>query len=636
MKAFWLIADNHLAVKYNNEIFHPNAEEMYKIIWNFSNSFVFGMECMPVQKAFSKMHFSKIGTDIKCKLETNVVHEILIELYCIRNGEKVSIDVINGQIIDQCVFQNEWFYITGSIVELQEVFEKAAIKKSGKITISQYIEILKKEDNFVKGTLINKVKVSLLDKPVDNNDKLIPSGLCTELYNYQKTGYFWMRYMMLENKGCILGDEMGLGKTLQIITLMLNFKYEKKVPMLVIAPVSLLQNWKNECEKFAPSIKVLVHHGTKRTGYFKEIQKYDVVVMSYNTAVSDLSILNMINWNLLVLDEAQNIKNPESNRAKFIKKISRQASIAVTGTPFENHVMDIWSLVDFIKPGLLGSQAEYASLISDDANGAKKIEPLLTPIMIRRSVKNVAQDLPQKVVIPQPLKMSEIEAKKYEDYRMEVQEKKNSKKINLGIIQKLRMFCAHSLICGELVMEDPIKNSIKYQRMCELIEEIRELNEKVILFTSYQKMFDILDKDIPERFKIPVFKINGKTPVNERQNIVNMFNSVQDSAMLVLNPRAAGTGLNITSANHVIHYNLEWNPSLEDQASARAYRRGQKKTVFVYRLFYTDTVEEIINDRIERKREIAKIAVVGTSGKMQNKKDIIKALSISPMKEKNL
>ena len=167
--------------------------------------------------------------------------------------------------------------------------------------------------------------------------------------------------------------------------------------------------------------------------------------------------------------------------------------------------------------------------------------------------------------------------------------------------------------------------------MCEILEEISSRHEKTILFTSYQKMFDILMEDIPQRFGIPVWKINGSTPIDERQTIVDTFNNYQGSALLALNPRAAGTGLNITAANHVIHYNLEWNPALEDQASARAYRRGQEKTVFVYRLYYENTVEQIVNERIERKRKMATSAIVGTDGKMENREDVLAAIAMSPM-----
>jgi SNF2 family DNA or RNA helicase len=633
MKGVWMIDGNHIALRFGEEILHPNAQEIYEVLSDEQNSFVAGINCIPVAQAFPDVYFSKIGSNIRCILEADDSQEIILKLCCNRKDIEVEVDLIDGQIIDQCICGKDWFYVTGSTAELEEVFARAGIKETGKITVSQYVEIIRSDHVFEKGTLTNRVEISALDKPVDTDEKL-PYGLQAKLYKYQKTGYFWMRYMMLENGGCILGDEMGLGKTLQVITLMLNYKHTGKVPMLVVAPVSLLQNWKQECGKFAPSLRTLIHHGTKRTGRFKELEEYDVVIVSYNTAVSDISILSMINWTLVVLDEAQNIKNPESNRTRFVKKIPRQSCIAVTGTPFENHVTDIWSLVDFVKPGLLGTQSEYTAYITDDVEGADKVEPLLSPIMIRRMVKNVAQDLPEKIVIPQPLEMSELEAVRYEEYREDAKNETDSGKINIGILQKLRMFCTHPMVCENTSSEDPAGTSIKYQRMCEIIEEICKLKEKVILFTSYQKMFDILDKDIPERFNIPVLKINGATPVESRQAIVDTFNNMENSALLVLNPRAAGTGLNITSANHVIHYNLEWNPALEDQASARAYRRGQRKTVFIYRLFYIDTVEQIVNERIERKREMANAAVVGTDGNMQNREDIIAALSVSPVKEK--
>lgn len=236
-------------------------------------------------------------------------------------------------------------------------------------------------------------------------------------------------------------------------------------------------------------------------------------------------------------------------------------------------------------------------------------------------------------MIPQPIEMSDVESCKYEEFRSDAAGSNENGRIGLGALQKLRMYCTHPQICGEEIGKDPFNSSIKYQRMCEILEEIIERKEKVILFTSYQLMFDILETDIPERFGIPVMKINGSTPVEERQGIIDLFNNYKGCMLLALNPRAAGTGLNITAANHVIHYNLEWNPALEDQASARAYRRGQKKNVFVYRLFYLETVEQIVNERIERKREMSEAAIVGTDGSIENKEDIIAALNISPVKQ---
>lgn len=630
MNGKWTVSDNHIALIYDNQLLHPNAEEIYMVIDNEGESFVADIPCKRIKDAFENVHFSKIGAPIKCQLD-NEGDRIVMSLYTIRKGKKVYIDMLEGEIIDQCISNDEWFYVSGSIQELSEVLKKANIEKNGLITSSQYVEIIRNQEVFANGTLINNVKTSLLNKPIDVKRDL-PRNLNAKLYNYQKIGYFWMKYMLEENRGCILGDEMGLGKTLQVITLMLHFKQEEKVPMLVVAPVSLLQNWKRECEKFAPDLKCCIHHGMNRTGRYREFEQYDVVIISYSIAVNDSSILSMVNWKLVVLDEAQNIKNPGSERTKFVKKIPRECSIAVTGTPFENHVSDIWSLVDFVIPGLFGTQTEYSNMITDDIEGADKIEPMLSPVMIRRMVKNVATDLPDKVVIPQPLMMSATESLKYEELRKEAQGSAESEKLNLGILQKLRMFCTHPALCDDKFDLDYVSSSVKYQRFCEILEEVNSLGEKIIMFTSYQKMFDIVEQDISARYDIPLWKINGATPVEERQPIVDAFNEVEGSALLVLNPRAAGTGLNITSANHVVHYNLEWNPALEDQASARAYRRGQKNTVFIYRLYYEDTVEQIVNERIERKREMASLAVVGTDGKTENREDIIEALNISPMR----
>lgn len=630
MKGVWTISENHIALQCGDEVLHPNAEEIYAVLNQTRENFASDIACTPIREAFKEIRFSKIGSKIQCVLENSNKEEILLKIITVRKGKTVCVDLIDGEIIDQCIFENEWFYLTGSVEELSETFKKARIKATGVITLSQYVELLRNQENFENDTLVNNVEVSFLDKPI-NIDEDPPNSLNATLYAYQKTGYLWMRYMLMENRGCILGDEMGLGKTIQVITLMLEYKRKKQIPILVVAPVSLLQNWKRECEKFAPALKCVIHHGAGRTGRFMDLQGNDVVIISYSIAVNDSSLLSMIDWKLVVLDEAQNIKNPESARTKFVKKIPRRCSIAVTGTRFENHVTDIWSLVDFIIPGLFGSQSEYCSYISDDIAGAAKVEAMLSPIMIRRMVKDVAKDLPEKVIIPQPLLMPQNESLKYEEYRVAAQQEFKQGNMSLPVIQKLRMFCTHPFLCEEKCSPNPFEESIKYQRMCEILEEISSRHEKTILFTSYQKMFDILMEDIPQRFGIPVWKINGSTPIDERQTIVDTFNNYQGSVLLALNPRAAGTGLNITAANHVIHYNLEWNPALEDQASARAYRRGQEKTVFVYRLYYENTVEQIVNERIERKRKMATSAIVGTDGKMENREDVLAAIAMSPM-----
>ena len=342
-------------------------------------------------------------------------------------------------------------------------------------------------------------------------------------------------------------------------------------------------------------------------------------------------MLKMIEWQMVVLDEAQSIKNPYSSRTKACKALNRVRSLAVSGTPFENHVTDIWSLVDFVQPNLLGSLQSYKEVVTDDVEGGKKIEPILSALMVRRLVRDVAKDLPEKVVSTQALQMSDAESEQYIRYVGALKDSMDVNNVNLGMLQQLRIFCTHPDAATELQRgNDPYEVSVKYQRLCEIVEEIISRNEKVIVFTSYKRMFEIFKEDIPQRFGIQLWTINGETPVLDRQAIVDRFNKMDGTAMLVLNPRAAGTGLNITGANHVIHYNLEWNPSLEDQSSARAYRRGQEKTVFVYRLYYEGTVEEVVNDRIERKRDIALHAIIGNDGQSQDREDILRALELIP------
>lgn len=631
MNSQWVICNHHIAIDDGESLLHPDAAEIYSFIADdpADTGVPDPMDCL------REIRFSKVGSPVLCELFTDDSGRIVLELYAVRKNTKCPVDIVEGHIMDHCLYEKEWFYISGDLDTLQELLHNAGIKNSGVISLGQYLNLMKQECFSDHKEINDRVEHDVVSQMLVPAGQ-VPSQIKADLYSYQKTGYLWMKSILDAVHGCILGDEMGLGKTLQVITLFQDYINRGNVPVLVVAPVSLLENWRRECSRFAPGIKVFVHHGSRRTGRYKELLKHDVIVISYNTAVSDLSMLKMINWKCVVLDEAQNIKNPNSERAKAVKAITRVNSIAVTGTPFENHITDIWSLMDFCVPGLLGTQSSFESNVPDDLSGAGKIEPILSSVMIRRLVKDVADDLPEKIVATQPLVMSDNEREMYERYRQEAMEStQNGSAVTLSVLQKLRMFCTHyTLVETDDSGGDPELNSIKYQRFCELTAEIICRNEKVIVFTTYKKMFDIILKDVPYRFGIKTGCINGDTPVEDRQRIVDDFNSYSGAALLVLNPRAAGTGLNITGANHVIHYNPEWNPSLEDQSSARAYRRGQKKTVFIYRLYYVDTVEQIVNERIERKREMAHAAVVGNDGEGTDRNDILRALQIAPQLSK--
>lgn len=630
MNAIWHIYNNHLALRSGNQTLHPNAEEVYAFLNKQDHESICGISCKSPDEDIVSLRFSRIGAPVSMVLENSGTNSVSMRIIAKRRNTEVVVDIVEGSIIDHCICDNVWFYLSDGIAELQELLSQTGIANSGNITIRQYLKIVEHLTLTHSRFIVNNVDSSIFKNPVDETEN-VPSTLNATLFPYQKTGYLWLKYMLQESQGCILGDEMGLGKTMQVIALMLYLKQTGNVPVLVIAPISLLANWKRECQKFAPTLNVCIHHGGTRTGNYKALLQYDVVVTSYTTVVSDIHMLNMIKWELVALDEAQNIKNPDSARTKNCKALNRYRSLAISGTPFENHVTDIWSLVDFAIPNILGSIDQYKEEISDDVAGGEKIEPILSPLMIRRLVADVAKDLSEKVVSTQPIQMSEEECNQYTQYLEQIKNSTDAENVNLGMIQKLRIYCTHPLAVEDSgLWIDPCECSIKYQRFCEILSEIVESNEKAIVFTSYKRMFEIFKKDITSRFGIKVWTINGETPVEARQDIVDNFNKLNNSAVLILNPRAAGTGLNITGANHVIHYNLEWNPSLEDQSSARSYRRGQQKTVFIYRLYYEGTVEEVVNERIERKRDIASSAVVGNTGTDQDRNDIIKVLELVP------
>ena len=577
------------------------------------------------------MRISKLGGTILIVFNFDAARKSIMLSMKVRRGRNIyDLEMVDGKVPDNIVVDDAWYNLYVNYQEVQSVLDRAGISALGEVSLGKYFRIKQFVQRSLNIEIEDNAVQALAEHPTKDLTYSAPAALKANLYPYQQRGFQWMRFIVDSQCGCILGDEMGLGKTLQVIALIAEQKQAGNGPALVVAPVSLLENWRREFEKFTTGISVLVHHGSGRTGLYTDLLGYDVVVISYNTASSDQSLLKMIDWNLLIVDEAQNIKNPSAQRTKSIKRIPCHTAIAVTGTPFENHMTDLWSLMDFIAPGCFGKLSEFETEFTDDLNGAAKLEPYLTPLMIRRRVSEVAQDLPERVDVPQVLQFSDAEANAYEQQRGIILDSFNGRNATLPMLQKLRMYCTHPSLVDGNDYDDPAICSGKYERLCELLDEIISLGEKTILFTSYNKMFDILQRDIHIRFGIPVMIINGSTPIEERQPVIDHFSAVQGPALLVLNPRAAGAGLNITAASRVIHYNLEWNPALEDQASARAYRRGQDKTVFVYRLFYKDTVEEIINERIEKKRSMFDAAIIGIDGSSENTEDIIRALMMSP------
>ena len=344
--------------------------------------------------------------------------------------------------------------------------------------------------------------------------------------------------------------------------------------------------------------------------------------------LSDISIFEDILWDSIILDEAQNIKNPLAKRTMAIKAIPKRMGIAVTGTPIENKIGDAWSITDFVFPSYLGKESQFESEFSNTVEGAFKLKPFLSVLMLRRRVSEVANDLPPRIDIPVPLELDISSKTAYEKIRTS-----KGSSPSPEVLTYLRMFCAHPWLQKEFTDIPALACSPKLQRCLEICEEIRASSSKVIIFTSFTESINILKETLSKAFGIYIETISGKTEISERQKTVDAFNQAEGFSVLILNPKAGGVGLNITGANHVIHFNLEWNPSVEDQASARAYRRGQKSKVTIHKLFYINTVEEVIKDRMETKRCISEAAAGKSDKNNVEVSDLLNALRISPIRD---
>ncbi len=553
--------------------------------------------------------------------------EIFVGLMC--KECETFIPVASGA--DYVIDGHRWIPLPmGTEASMSELLLRLGMKL-GSISMGQYLRLVQMP-----------LDVAIWDEAAEalSSDKLsshlsvaAPKGLNANLYPYQESGYRWLDFMARNGVGTILGDEMGLGKTLQVIAVMLSESHRCTEPNLVVCPATLLENWRRECARFAPSLRVLIHSGRQRTGSSSELVSFNVVVCSYETMMGDISMLRDVRWNLLVIDEAQAVKNPEAQRTVKIKRLPRRAAIAVTGTPVENTLRDIWSIADFVAPGQLGTLREFERRFPDTVSHAKELEPLISAMMLRRRVRDVARDLPARIDIPVPLELDESLAQAYEEIRVEAAQK-NPRAADFTAMVPLRMYCAHPWAAKKLLDESPFQASPKMSRLFAILEEIVGGGEKALVFTSFQEVADLIARLVREEWGIFVAVIDGRVPVPERQGFVDALAAATPSGILVLNPKAAGVGLNITSANHVIHYNLEWNPAVEDQASARSYRRGQERPVTVHRLYYANTVEEVIDDRMQRKRNLSESAVLGTDGASVEVEDLHRALTITPLQKK--
>jgi non-specific serine/threonine protein kinase len=452
-----------------------------------------------------------------------------------------------------------------------------------------------------------------------------------ELRPYQKIGVSWLRFASSLRLGVCLADDMGLGKTIQVIGLLLLHKRQRDKddpPHLLVVPASLLANWQAELERFAPSLSfVIAHPSTMSAGELAELPKAtlagtDLVITTYGT-LSRSEALRSRQWWLAVLDEAQAIKNPGTRQTRAVKALRARARIALTGTPVENRLGDLWSIFDFLDPGLLGSSKEFSAFVKKLAERpAEPFAPLrrlVQPYVLRRlkTDRAIVADLPDKTEVKAFCLLSNVQAALYQQAVNEleqaiVNERQGIKRrgLILAYLMRFKQICNHpSHWLGDGRWDEP--SSGKLARLREIVEAVAAVNDKVLVFTQFREATDPLAAFLTEIFGRPGLILHGTTPVAARGALVKRFQDDPTVPFFVLSLKAGGVGLNLTAAAHVAHFDRWWNPAVEDQATDRAYRIGQHRNVLVHKLICRGTVEERIDRMIEDKQALARGVLAG-------------------------
>ena len=458
-----------------------------------------------------------------------------------------------------------------------------------------------------------------------------PEGFYGQLRPYQQLGYSWLAFLRDWGLGACLADDMGLGKTVQTLAvLQLDRQQGNERPNLLVCPTSVINNWQREAARFTPDMPVLLHHGANRQDgdSFREASgKQHLVITSYGTMNRERDLLGSVPWRAVILDEAQNIKNPSSQQARTALGLRADYRIALTGTPVENHVGDLWSIMQFLNPGLLGSQAEfrrnYFQPIQTDRDGAAvaRLQKATGPFILRRlkTDRSIIDDLPDKNETKQYCNLTREQATLYQavlreaETRLESAEGIERRGSILDTLTKLKQACNHPRqLLGDNSAIDG--RSGKLARLQEILDEVLPAGDRVLLFSQFAEMGTILQQHVQETYGLETPFLHGGIPRKQRDRMVQRFQDDPDGPQVfVLSLKAGGSGLNLPRANHVIHYDRWWNPAVENQATDRAFRIGQTKDVHVHKLISAGTLEDRIDLMIEIKQETADQVVGATS-----------------------
>ena len=611
----------------------PDNDRIYNFLANDIEIYMQKFEVLATENFKSKeIRKPKIGT-IGVKVENNLLS---IDL------KKLNIDIEElKNVMQKYQLKKKYFRLKdGSFLNLEEnqdiefldklitgmdIDYKDLEKDSIKLPVSRSLylnELLKREENInaSKSGEFQKI-VNDLEKDNINDEIIVPHEMDKVLRDYQKTGFKWLKVLDAYNFGGILADDMGLGKTLQVLSVILDYKQNDKEQRtsIVVCPSSLSLNWLSEAKKFVPDLKVSVIKGNAkdREKIIKNIKKYDLVITSYDLLKRDIEIYKEVNYNFkyIIADEAQYMKNSTTQNAKAIKQLNGTTRFALTGTPIENSLAELWSIFDFAMPGYLFSYKKFKTIYEipivkeNDEKAMKRLKMLIAPFILRRNKKDVLTELPEKTITVLNNQMTDEQEKVYISYLAQAKQEvadeinlngfeKSQFKI-LSTLTRLRQICCHP----SLFIKDYKDESSKLNQCVEIISDAIDAGHKILLFSGYTSMFDIIEQQLKNK-NIKYFKLTGSTKVDERINLVDEFNNNSNIKVFLISLKAGGTGLNLTGADMVIHYDPWWNQSAENQATDRAYRIGQKNNVQVYKLITSNSIEEKIYELQNKKAEL--------------------------------
>ena len=611
----------------------PDDDKIYNFLANDINEYMQKFEVMVTDNFKAReIKQPKIGT-IGVKVENNLLtidlenlnidvkeleeimakYELKKKYYKLKDGSFVNLEENSDiEFIDKLM--------TGMDIDYKDL-EKSNIKLP--VNRSLYLNQLLKtipDTQIVKNSDYKKI-INGLDKENGEDDIKIPESLEKILRYYQKTGYKWLKTLDNYRFGGILADDMGLGKTVQMLSIVAGYIDEgtERRASIVICPSSLTLNWQNEAEKFTNGLKTLVIRGNaqERKEQIAKIGEYDLIITSYDLLKRDVETYkeNKYQFRFAIADEAQYLKNSNTQNAKAVKEILADTRYALTGTPIENSLAELWSIFDYIMPGYLFGYKKFKNeyetpIVKDNSEKAmKKLKMLIEPFVLRRTKKQVLTELPEKTITVLNNQMKEEQEKIYLNYlaqaKQEVAEAIDAKGFERSHIQvlaaltRLRQICCHP----SLFIDNYKGESGKLNQCLEILRDAINSDHKTLLFSGYTSMFDIIEKELKKQ-NIKYLKLTGQTKVSERMDLVDEFNKNDEIKVFLISLKAGGTGLNLTSADMVIHYDPWWNLSAENQATDRTYRIGQKRNVQVYKLITKDSIEEKIYELQKRKETL--------------------------------